>query len=94
MQKPVWRTSIYHIISVACATGYIVASIGLFFSGWSSSSIKIEARQYDECLAGSYKKYKKTWIITIAISFYLNIFGKKYFTVLFYEWNTFNILYK
>jgi len=30
----------------------------------------------------------------MAVSFDLNIFGTKYFTVLFYEWETFNILNK
>jgi len=42
---------------------YIVASIRILLSGYSgslSSSVRIEARQYGECLAGPYKKLE-TW---------------------------------
>jgi len=41
-------------------------------------------------IAGSYKN----WKLGMTISFNLNIFGNKYFTVLLYEWDTFNILNK
>jgi len=69
---------------------YIVAYIRIlpsgYFSGNSSFSVRIETRQYGECLIGFYEN-----LFEMTISFDLNIFGKKYFTVLFYEWDTFDI---
>jgi len=67
---------------------YLYTSLRLNFQVYSSLfSVRIKARRYSECLVDSlWKTWKLEWL------YLLIIFGKKYFAVLFNEWDTFDIL--